>query len=81
MRFAALCMLAVFLVLSGSGCSWVGQTTGKLQRKIEQNVDNLETGYEQGYSEGNRKTPAAETPAKSSDQRAPESGTTTPLEQ
>jgi hypothetical protein len=46
----------VYCLALPAGCSWVGQTAGKAQAKIERKADDLEQGYQKGYEEEKAKT-------------------------
>lgn len=50
--FFLLCILCVAV----TGCSWVGQTAGKAQAKIERKTQDLEQGYHRGYEQEKAKT-------------------------
>lgn len=49
---AIICMACIAL----SGCSWVGQTAGKTQAKIERKAQDLDAGYHKGYEAEKAKT-------------------------
>jgi len=51
MKFLVLCLMACLL---NQGCSWVGETAGKAQAKIERKVDAMQQGYEDGYKNEKR---------------------------
>ena len=46
MKFLMICL--TICVLS-QGCSWVGETAGKAQAKLERKVGAMQQGYEDGY--------------------------------
>jgi hypothetical protein len=52
MLFLIFCMLCVPM----TGCTWVGQTTGKAQAKIERKTQDLEQGYNKGYEDEKAKS-------------------------
>ncbi len=47
MRGIAVVVMCMFLA---GGCSWLGNTAGKAQAKIERKIDAVEKGYEEGYN-------------------------------
>jgi hypothetical protein len=49
MRIVIVCLAGFFLSTTCTGCSWLGQTAGKAQAKIERKVNAVEQGYEEGY--------------------------------
>ncbi len=49
-------LVGVCAVIFCTGCSWVGQTAGKVQAKVERKTGAVEDGYHQGYSDEKAKT-------------------------
>ncbi len=53
-------IIASFLVLFAfaiitTGCTWVGQTSGKVQAKMERKTQAVKDGYDKGYEEEKNK--------------------------
>lgn len=47
------CMLFLIIILACNtyGCSWVGETAGKVSAKMERKSDDIQEGYKKGYKE------------------------------
>lgn len=56
MKLSFLLASCIIFILVAGGCSWVGQTAGKTQAKIERKTNDLEQGYHKGYREEKSKT-------------------------
>jgi hypothetical protein len=50
-----------------AGCSWMGQTAGKAQAKIERKAQDLEQGYHKGYEGEKAKSPPEQEPQEPAD--------------
>jgi hypothetical protein len=61
MKKLGILFIALLLVSTAGGCSWVGRTAGKTQAKVERKAQELERGYHQGYAEeqGKKHSPDA----------------------
>jgi hypothetical protein len=50
-------IILMLFCFSLTGCSWVGESAGKIQAKMERKGNALEQGYEEGYEKEKTKNP------------------------
>lgn len=57
MSIKTICFLSIFFAVFtlNTGCSWVGQTSGKVQAKLEQKAQAVTDGYHEGYEKEKNK--------------------------
>ncbi|GAB1410780.1 hypothetical protein MASR1M90_19340 [Desulfovibrionales bacterium] len=51
MSIKTICFVSIFsaFFILNTGCSWVGQTSGKVQAKLERKAQAVTDGYHKGY--------------------------------